>query len=804
MATIIQVKRTTTANLPSQLEQGELAYIYDTSATDTDAGGNGGRLYIGDPTTNTNTPLKIGGKYYTDLMDHTHGTLTASAAVIVDSSSKIDVWNVDNLTLDGNTLSSTDTNGNINVTPNGTGKSIITNMYVDATTSLQEYIQDQTGGAVVAGEGIDVAYDDSAGTTTISGEDATTSNKGIASFDSGDFGVTSGAVTLSDDVVKTITTDSGALTPSSHGLSVLGGEGMDVTHTGTTITVAGEDATTSNKGVASFNSSNFSVSSGAVSLASGGVANGDLANSAITVSDGSNSNAVDLGDTLSILGGTGLTSTHAADQITLAIDSTVATLTGTQTLTNKTIDASSNTLSNIANASLTNSSITIGSDTVSLGATQTDLNGITSLDVDNVTIDGNIVSTTDTNGDLSLEPNGTGTVIVPSGYESRAGFQSQSLVNKAYVDQVANGLDVKASVRVATTANLSATYNNSNGTLTATANGAIAIDGVTLSANDRVLVKDQTDPIENGFYKVTNTGGASAAFVLTRTPDANEASEITGGAFTFVEEGTNNADNGYVATHNGTPTLGTDDITFDQFSGAGQISAGDALTKTGNTIDVNVDDSSIEIASDALQVKALGITNAMLAGSIANAKLTNSTITMSGDSGSNAVDLGDTFTFTGGSGITSTVSGDVVTHAVNVDDSSIEISGDSLQVKALGITNAMLAGSIANAKLVNDSVTINSNTVALGASITLDTDDIGEGSTNLYYQDERVYDAVAAMIGNGTQTNITVSSTDGTDDLTFSVATATTSVKGVASFSSDNFTVTSGAVTVTGIDGGTY
>ena len=84
MSTIIQIKRTTTANLPSTLEQGEFSYIYDTGSTDTDAGGNGGRLFIGDPTSNSNTPLKIGGKYYTDLMDHAHGTLTASTAVLVD------------------------------------------------------------------------------------------------------------------------------------------------------------------------------------------------------------------------------------------------------------------------------------------------------------------------------------------------------------------------------------------------------------------------------------------------------------------------------------------------------------------------------------------------------------------------------------------------------------------------------------------------------------------------------------------------------------------------------------------------
>ena len=647
MSTIIQIKRTTTANLPSTLEQGEFSYIYDTGSTDTDAGGNGGRLFIGDPTSNSNTPLKIGGKYYTDLMDHAHGTLTASTAVLVDSNKKINEWFVDNLKLDGNAITSTDTNGDITVTPNGTGKSIITNIYTDASTSLQEFIEDISGGSVTAGEGIDVTYDDTAGTTTIAGEDATASNKGIASFDSGDFGVTSGAVTLSDTVVKAITTDDGALTVASHGISILGGEGMDVNHTGTAITVKGEDASTTNKGVASFATADFAVSSGAVTIKAGGV----------------------------------------------------------------------------SNAQLVNDGITIGSDDTSLGGTITDLNGLTSVDVDNLTLDGNTVSSTNSNGDINLTPNGTGTVIVPSGYEGRSGFSTQSLVNKAYVDSVANGLDVKASVRVATTANLAGTYNNGNGTITASSNGAISIDGVSLTTNDRVLVKDQSTATQNGFYKVTTVGSGGAAFVLTRTPDADEASEVTGGAFTFVEEGTANADNGYVATHNGTPTLGTTNITFEQFSGAGQIAAGAGLTKTGNTIDVQV------------------------------------------------------------------------------DDSSIEISGDTLQVKALGITNAMLGGSIANAKLSNSSVTINSQAIALGGSHTFDTDAFAEG-TNKFYTDERVDDRINALFVAGEGIDLTYD--DANNTFTVDAEIATASNRGVASFATANFTVTSGAVTVTGIDGGTY
>jgi len=686
MSTIIQIKRTTTANLPSTLEQGELSYIYDTSSTDTDAGGNGGRIYIGDPTSNSNTPIKIGGKYYTDLMEHSHGTLTASAALLVDSNKKINELLVDNITIDGNAITSTNTNGDITVTPNGTGKSVITNIYTDASTSLQEYIEDISGGSVTAGEGIDVAYDDAAGTTTISGEDATVTNKGIASFATADFGVSSGAVSLSDTVVKTVTSDSGAMTPSSHGFSILGGEGMDVTHSGTTITVAGEDATVTNKGVASFATADFAVTSGAVTIKALGVANGQIAADAVN------------GDKI-------------ADN---AIDS--------EHITNGSVD-NGHLSGGIANAKLANDGITIGSTDTSLGDTITALTAMTQIDVDNLTLNGNTLSSSDTNGDVNLTPNGTGTVVVPSGYEGRAGFTSQSLVNKTYVDQVANGLDVKASVRVATTANLASNYNNSAGTLTASSNGAIAIDGVTLVLNNRVLVKDQTTATQNGFYKVTTVGSGSAAFVLTRTPDANEASEITGGAFTFVEEGTANADNGYVATHNGVPTLGTDNITFDQFSGAGQISAGAALSKNGNTIDVEV------------------------------------------------------------------------------DDSSIQVSGDALQVKALGITNGMLAGSIANAKLSNSSVTINSTALALGGSLTLDTGDFAENG-NLFYTDERVDDRIEQLFQAGEGIDLTYS--DSSNTFTVDAELATASNRGVASFASANFTVSSGAVTVTGIDGGTY
>lgn len=137
---------------------------------------------------------------------------------------------------------------------------------------------------------------------------------------------------------------------------------------------------------------------------------------------------------------------------------------------------------------------------------------------------------------------------------------------KDYVDSVSQGLDVKASVRVATTANI-------------TLSGTQTIDGVSLNLGDRVLVKDQTSGSQNGIYIVQSGAWARAA-------DADTSAEVTAGLFTFVEEGTVNQDSGWILSTNGAITLGTTALTFTQFSGAGQIVAGFGLTKTGNTIDI--------------------------------------------------------------------------------------------------------------------------------------------------------------------------------------------------------------------------
>jgi len=357
-------------------------------------------------------------------------------------------------------------------------------------------------------------------------------------------------------------------------------------------------------------------------------------------------------ETLTFSGTGGMSTTVTDNEVTIAATA----------LTNSNLSGSAA----ISNANLANPTTTLGSSTLTLGSTTTDIAGLTSLVVDSITINGATLSTTASNTDIVMSPHGTGTVTVPSGYEDRAGFTTNSLANKAYVDQVAQGLDTKPSTRVATTADLSATYSNGTAgvgaTLTAGSNGAISIDGVSLSLNDRVLVKDQSTAAENGIYRVSTVGDGSTAFVLTRATPEDQPAELTGGSFVFVEEGTANGDNGYVFTHTGAPTFGTTSLDVAQFSGAGQITAGAALSKTGNQLDVEVDDSSIEVNADALRVKALGITNAMLAGSIDGAKIENFVFTDEGST-QGAVQIGNAMEFLAGEGINTTASGGTLTIA---------------------------------------------------------------------------------------------------------------------------------------------
>lgn len=158
---------------------------------------------------------------------------------------------------------------------------------------------------------------------------------------------------------------------------------------------------------------------------------------------------------------------------------------------------------------------------------------------------------------------------------------------KGYVDSARSGLDVKQSVRAATTGAILLASGLENGDI---------IDGVTLATGNRVLVKNQGTASENGIYVVQETGAP------VRATDFDGADEVSGGAFTFVEEGFTNADSGFVVTSNGAITVGTDAITWAQFSGAGAFTAGDGLTKSGTTINIVGTADRITANADSIDI----------------------------------------------------------------------------------------------------------------------------------------------------------------------------------------------------------
>jgi len=203
----------------------------------------------------------------------------------------------------------------------------------------------------------------------------------------------------------------------------------------------------------------------------------------------------------------------------------------------------------------------------------------------------------------------------------------QDAATKYYVDTVAQGLDVKASVKAATTANI-------------TLSGTQTIDGISVGVGDRVLVKNQSTQADNGIY-------VAASGAWARSADANTWAELVS-AYTFVEEGSTYADTGWVCTVNSGGTLGVTAVTWSQFSGAGSYLAGTGLTLTGNTFSITntaVTAGSYGSASETLTatVNAQGQLTALAETPIAI------TLSQVSDAGTIASQDADNVNITGGS-----------------------------------------------------------------------------------------------------------------------------------------------------------
>jgi len=690
MASIIRIKRSSTSGNPTTLGAGELAY-----SNLTDNGSNGGdRLYIGmgsETAGNAATHVIVGGRYYTNLVDQggAGGTLNTSAKSIpvLSATGTIDKWYVGNLYTTVNTITATNTNGGITLTPNGTG-------YV--TISGTNGLVIPSGTTAQQGPSVTGAVRFNTTTSQYEGYNGSnwTSLGGVRSVDGLTYIIAETSPGASDDILhfyaatgistntevaqlnatnlKLLQTTASSSTTTG-ALVVAGGAGIagDL-YIGGTLNVTGALTFTSG---ATFNSNLTLVGSNTAGTEYFKVQNGSGSDKFVVDSASGNTT---IAGTLGVTGATTLSSTLAVTG--------VSTFTGAIT----------------ANGGVT----AVGSVTITAGGSDTNIN---------------------------LAPQGTGTVDVNNKRITSVAepTQSSDAATKNYVDAVKTGLDPKDSVRVGTTAALTVTYSNGSSGLGATltnagTQAALSLDGVSLSAGDRVLVKDQASQLQNGIYVVSAVGSVATNWVLTRAVDSDNTTELTPGAYTFVEEGTVNGQNGYVCTNSGTISIGSTAITWVQFSGAGQVIAGGGLTKSGNQLDVVGTSNRITVNADSIDIAStyVGQTSITTLGTIGTGTWQGSVVnpTYGGtgvNNGSYTITLGGNistagaFTLSGAYGITLTATASTSLTLPTTGTLATLAGSESLSNKT--ITSSSFSGTTVTAS-GNVSFSSTTDATALGCS----------------------------------------------------------------------------------------